>query len=240
MDLANSAASTVSERPSFDDLMCPCSWHPQAIVVCHPLVVKHLARLVGLVAIHTGRERRSLLFPQLPLDHLPVDLPRSPRGTACRSLRCSFGRWKTVDRYAAGSCGRCGMRRTSPRRPALSSAALRRGCFRNSSRGYSTGEFPLLLRCPFLVALAADIRHTPGRHGRMRILDRHDVVVAMAVLAARGQGSPLATALPCSDSACCFCSSAWQDPQATGARFSSWGRSFFSRSAWHAVHPNLP
>ena len=46
---------------------------PHAIGIGHPLVIKHLPHLVGLVAIHARREDVGFLFPQLTTDDLAVD-----------------------------------------------------------------------------------------------------------------------------------------------------------------------
>ena len=52
--------------------------------------------------------------------------------------------------------------------------------------------------------------------------------------------SPRAIALPCSELACCLCSSLWQVPHCTRASGALWGRSLPSRSAWQLVQESAP
>src|SRR5208282_3807978 len=47
-------------------------------------------------------------------------------------------------------------------------------------------------------------------------------------------------ALPCSEAACCFCSSPWQEPHCTGATPGSCGRSLPSSEAWQLVQESGP
>jgi hypothetical protein len=44
-----------------------------AVFVRHPLIIKDLSDLVGLVSINACREDIGFFFPQLALDHLPVN-----------------------------------------------------------------------------------------------------------------------------------------------------------------------
>ena len=160
----------------------------QAVGVGHALVVEDPPHLVGLVAVDAGRQHVGLLLPQLALDDLAVHdldlgvaLGAGGRDVAPRDGRGRVGRPQDrVGRVAGGAVG--------GHDQALAQQPLAVNALRVVLQDVVLVDLAVALhRRPLAVAAAAHERHLQRRDRRARVLDRQDVVVAVAVLAARGQ-----------------------------------------------------
>ena len=162
-----------------------------AILVRHPLGIKHLAYFVRLMAIHTRWKRMSLLFPQLSSDDFAVNKLNFRVAFRARGSNVPSGDGRRCICMGQNRVGRVARDTTWSNDEPFAKQPFAVNALRKILDNVILVNRPLPgNRCSFLVTLAAQERYVQSHDRRPSITGWKNLVIPVTILAARSKRIP--------------------------------------------------